>query len=129
MTNKPKADNRSQSKIFPTVPEAIGSINGDDRIKTLIYAFKKALEAGKAQDGKDFDVEAAIAALESGRLQLRGSQDQIAGQLVLIRGATSILRRALDYAVNNAPEPIQLPNDDEDKPRPKPIRSEFGPKR
>jgi len=128
MTDRPKTKNRSRTQAFPTVPQAIGSINGDDRIKTLIYAFKKALAAGKAKDGKEFDAEAAIAALEVGRLQLRGTQEQIAGQLVLIRGATSILRRALNYDASSAAAPLTLENEAEEAPRPQPIKNAPAPK-
>ncbi len=128
MTDSPKAKNKSQSQVFPTVSEAIGSINSEDRIKTLIYAFKKALEAGNAKDGKDFDSEAAIAALENGRLQLRGTQEQIAGQLVLIRGATSVLRRALDYDAFDEAKPLALDNKAEEKPHPQPLKNSHAPK-
>jgi len=128
MTDRLKTKNRRPSQVFPTVSEAIGSINGDDRIKTLIYAFKKALEAGKRKDGKDFDAEAAIAALESGKLQLRGTQEQIAGQLVLIRGATSILSRALDSDAPDEAAPLALDNEAEEKPRPQPIKNFPAPK-
>jgi len=129
MTDNSKTDNRSQTEVFPSVSKAIGSISGDDRIKTLIYAFKKALEAGKTECSKDFNSKAAIDALEHGSLQLRGTQEQIAGQLVLIRGAASVLQRALDYEEADTAAPIRLPSENEDKPRPQPIKSGHIPKR
>jgi len=128
MTDQNSSNHKLSKAVFPEVAEAIGSINGEDRIKTLMYAFRKALEAGKAKGDQQFDTEAAIAALESGRLQLRGSQEQIAGQLVLIRGATSMLRRALDYAVSDTAQPLMLSNEEEERPRPQPIRNANGPK-
>lgn len=124
MTNNTRSDNRAGPIGFPEKDQAIGSIGGEDRIKALLYIFKKALEAGK-KDG-EFDMQAAINGLENGRLQLRGTQDQIAGQLLLIRGATALLKRTFNYEVIDGTQALTLPSD-EAQPRPQPISNANAP--
>lgn len=79
MTDNSKTDNRSQADVFPSVSKAIGSINGDDRIKTLIYAFKKALEAGKAECSKDFNAKPPLTLLNMEACNYAGHKSKLPG--------------------------------------------------
>jgi len=113
---------QSEDRNLPNVESSLGSLSPHDRIKALMYAFRKAKEAGEKGEGDDFDAQAAIAALEMGTLQLRGNQEQIAGQLLLIHAAVGILRRALAYPVTEGQHPALPVEELETLPRPKPIK-------
>jgi len=120
--DKKQQAQKAEGSCIPNVGEALGSLSHRDRLQALIYAFTKARDAGDKGDG-EFDVEAAIAALHSGSLQLRGTKEQIAAQLLLIHGAAGLVERALSHPMSEGALPQAEPMQEIERPRPQPIKT------
>ncbi len=75
--------------------EVMGSLHRSDRLETLCYAFEVALEAGEQKRGP-FNLDAALAALSGGYIELQGTDPQIDAQLKLIDGAIALIRRVCE---------------------------------
>jgi len=73
----------------------MGSLHRSDRVETLSYAFEIALEAGEQKRGP-FNVDAAVAALTGGYINLKGNAEQIEAQHRLIQGAAALLKRVCE---------------------------------
>lgn len=87
--------------ILRNVCESMGyrSLQTHERVETLAMAFLGAQRAGTIDNG--FDVQRAVEALTSGRLELNGNAEQIQGKSNLVRLAAALIERACRY-----PEPF-----------------------
>ena len=118
-------DARTPAKAAEPVIEdkaaAMGSLDYDQRLASMIYLLGKAREAGNKGDGP-FDVEAARKALVTGKLRLSGTREQIGAQLLLAHAMAVVVERALDYDVTAVVDHDLDLTAKRSAPRPLPIR-------
>ncbi len=99
-----------ERSALPEDTEALGTLRPEDRARTITYIVEKFLKAGKVE-GENFDPERALEAIDAdnGNLQLRGSANQIAAQLVILRGVNDLLHLLCKVQVVESARPLSRP--------------------
>ena len=93
-------------KLTDTELEPLLQLKNEDRLKALLAALKRAQKSASA--GPYFDTDKALRALSTGRMQLRGTPDQIKAQLMINRGAYILLKRLFAHTPDRYAKNLDL---------------------